>query len=288
MKRRWATVVLLALAVLACRAAPPPPPAQSPSERGTPPELVSLVHEPDVDRVENLSIDYWSRPWAFSVTRSRTRPLAYINNRFSDASGSLSVVLDDGRRGKLTVEARPCDPDRDCDRLADCGCFAEDSYWLDVADRQRRVVARVHLWAAYGVFMVAAVDLVDGPGDELVILRVPNRGSPPVGLDMKISTVHQEEPELLFDSDSKVAGLFWPTCAGFRTTVSVDLESPKPRDLTLQTEFGAMADCDVSVERSQLDDLKRIRVLSFDPDRRQFVAGDRPLHERSALMPERR
>ena len=113
--------------------------------------------------------------------------------------------------------------------------FRTDSYWLDVTDRNRRIVARVHLWAAYGAVMVAAVDLVDGPGDELVILRSPNRGSPPVGLDLKISTIDPGRPKLLFQSRERVSAHLWPLCAGFRTTISVDLDTPKPLDLTLRT-----------------------------------------------------
>ena len=59
-------------------------------------------------------------------------------------------------------------------------------------------------------------------------------------------------------------------------SISVDLDAPKPRDLTLRTEFGATEDCEVVVERSTLDDLKRARVLSFEPARRQFVGTDGP------------
>lgn len=39
----------------------------------------------------------------------------------------------------------------------------------------------MHLWAAYGMFDIVPVNLVDGPGDELVIVRVPLHESPPIG-----------------------------------------------------------------------------------------------------------
>ena len=117
---------------------------------------------------------------------------------------------------------------------------------------------------------------MDGPGDELVVLRSPNRGSPPVGLDLKISTIDPGRPKLLFQSRERVSAHVWPLCAGFRTTISVDLDTPKPRDLTLRTELAATDDCEVSVTRPVLDDFKRTRVLSFDPARRQFVGTAGP------------
>jgi hypothetical protein len=39
---------------------------------------------------------------------------------------------------------------------------------------------------AYGKFQIVPVDLVDGVGDELVVVRVPNHSSPPIRCDMKI------------------------------------------------------------------------------------------------------
>jgi hypothetical protein len=93
------------------------------------PQADMVLVESGVERIENVALDFWSRPWAFATRQSTMAPLVTLDNRFRNKSGPMPIVLDDGRPGTLTVEARPCNPAvADCDRLADCGCFAIDSY----------------------------------------------------------------------------------------------------------------------------------------------------------------
>jgi hypothetical protein len=118
---------------------------------------------------------------------------------------------------------------------------------------------------------MAAVDLVDGPGEELLILRAPNHGSPPVGLDVKIWRVAQPEADELFQSKDRVAGHLWPLCAAYRTRALIDLDTAKPRSVALQPELGAADGCAVVVERTLLTEVTRSRVLLFDVGRRQYA-----------------
>ena len=85
----------------------------------------------------------------------------------------------------------------------DCGCplEREDSYWIEVADGRGRAVARMHLWAAYGKFQIVRSISIDGPGDELLIVRVPAHSSPPAGYDLKIWKIGETKPVELGGSE---------------------------------------------------------------------------------------
>src|SRR6185503_3067040 len=105
----------------------------------------------------------------------------------------------------------------------------------EVTDGRGGLVARMHLWAAYGKFQIVPIDLVDGPGDELLIVRVPAHASPPVGYDLKIWKIGQTKPVELGGSE-RVANLlitFPIGCARWRTFLSIDSTEAKPRSIAL-------------------------------------------------------
>jgi hypothetical protein len=107
-------------------------------------------------------------------------------------------------------------------------------------------VARLPLSAAYGVFDLVPVDLVDGPGDELVIVQIPTHASPPIGIDLRIwklgATVSVDLVEPL-----RVAGYLETIeravpCARWRVHLLLDPLAAKPRRISLVGEFAAEVD----------------------------------------------
>jgi hypothetical protein len=189
-----------------------------------------------------LDADFWRGPWLFDRSGPTARALPAFHNALGEATnGSVPVRLDDGGSGSLRVESKPCAAADDCEPF-DCGCPLEnESYWLEVVDSQAKSVARLHLWAAYGIFDIVPIDLVDGPGDELVIIRVPAHASPPIGHDLKIWKLGPTKPVELTDP-LRVAGVFETEligCARWRTRLFVDLKEAKPRAVVLRSEFAA-------------------------------------------------
>jgi len=190
------------------------------------------------------------------------------------ANGPVRIRLDDGTDGALRVESRPCGPSDDCAPF-DCGCPLErDSYWIAVSDARGRSVARLHLWAAYGKFQIVPVDLIDGVGDELLIVRVPNHSSPPIGYDLKIWKLGPAKPIELGGSE-RVANLLGTRpigCARWRTFLSIDRTEAKPRSITLRTDFGSTPCCRIAAEEADLvAGLRRSHVLRFDAERGKYT-----------------
>jgi hypothetical protein len=189
-----------------------------------------------------LDADFWSGPWVFRESGSSAVVLPALRNSMGQRSnGPVPIRLDDGSIGTLRIESKPCTSTENCEPF-DCGCPLEyESYWIEVADARAKRVARMHLWAAYGVFDIVAVDLIDGPGDELVIVRVPSHASPPIGHDLKLWKVGPTMPVELTQPIS-LAGIFGTQligCARWRTHLFVDLSESKPRTVALRSEFAA-------------------------------------------------
>jgi hypothetical protein len=112
--------------------------------------------------------------------------LRVFDHGWKKSPAPLSVRLDDGTRGTLSVVQKECATGEDCSPY-DCGCTGvNESYWIEVHRANGQLFTRKHLWAAYSNFQIAAVDLIDGPGDELLIARIPAHASPPTGWDLKI------------------------------------------------------------------------------------------------------
>jgi hypothetical protein len=190
---------------------------------------------------------FWIGPW---VLASGTPLRGWHNDGGQQlAKARVPIGLDDGSTGWLTVSQEPCTDVQRCGGSRDdCGCFEFDSYWITVRAADGHRVARLHLWAAYGIFDVVPVDLVDGRGDEIVIVRVPAHSSPGTGPDLKIWKVQATQPIDLSPADGAgnalpVAGYVetmegaYP-CARWRTRLVIDPESAKPRSIALRTDLG--------------------------------------------------
>jgi hypothetical protein len=122
-----------------------------------------------------------------------------------------------------------------------------DSYWIDAFNSKGQRKAHLHLWAAYGVFDVVPVDLIDGPGDELVIVRTPAHSSPPHPPDLKIWKIQSSRPrDLVVPSgqekrfagrlDSGDQAVF---CANWRSLLFVNPDAPKPKPISLRVDLAA-------------------------------------------------
>ena len=240
-----------------------PQSAAAPCSQPLPPGFVSLDQS------------FWDGPWAFAVGGPTQGPLPALDNSTGQpANGPIRIRLDDGSGGTLRVESRACAPSEDCEPF-DCGCplEREDSYWIDVADGRGRAVARMHLWAAYGKFQIVPVDLIDGPGDELLIVRVPAHSSPPAGYDLKIWKIGRTKPVEIGASE-RVAKLLDSNpigCARWRTLLSIDPAEAKPRAIALRTEFGSTPCCRIETEEANLAGMRRGQVLRFDSGRGKYV-----------------
>jgi hypothetical protein len=213
----------------------------------------------------------WDDPWVVLRRGNSVLPTAGLANAFGQMTGGpIDIRLDDGRVGSLRVESQPCSPSDDCEPF-DCGCTSEDeSFWIEIVDAGGRRVSRMHLWAAYRKFEIVPVDLVDGPGDELIIFRIPNHGSPPVGYDVKVWKIGASKPLILSDP-GRVASLM-PSrqigCALWRTVLSIDLAAPKPRPLELRPEFGSAGCCGI---QGGVEKFTRRRIVRFDRKSNQYV-----------------
>ena len=242
---------------------PRPQSTAAPCSQPLPPGFVSLEQS------------FWDGPWAFAAGGPTQVPLpALDNSTFQPTNGPIPVRLDDGSGGALRVEMRACAPSEDCEPF-DCGCplEREDSYWIDVVDGRGRAVARMHLWAAYGKFQIVPIDLIDGPGDELLIVRVPGHSAPPAGYDLKIWKIGRTKPVEIGGSE-RVAKLFDSNpigCARWRTFLSIDPAEAKPRSIALRTEFGSTPCCRIETEEPNLAGMRRGQVLRFDSGRGKYV-----------------
>lgn len=187
----------------------------------------------------DLTDKFWASPWVFDTRGVALRRLH--NSMGQIRNGPMPIRLDDGSDGALRVQAKECEPGEDCEPF-DCGCTGRnESFWIEVVDREDNVVARMHLWAAYGEFDIVPVDLIEGPGDELMITRIPAHSAPPYGFDLKIWKIGRTKPVALIE-DHQVAGVFATDsigCARWRTNLFVNENAPKPRAVALRGEFAA-------------------------------------------------
>ena len=104
---------------------------------------------------QRLDNSFWEGPWVFTSRKADEPVLRWHNDdlRRRTAKQPIPFHLEDGTIGTLRVYAAPCLKTADCGSPRDdCGCFDGESYWIDVLHSSGRVVAHLHLWAAYGVF----------------------------------------------------------------------------------------------------------------------------------------
>jgi hypothetical protein len=127
---------------------------------------------------------------------------------------------------------------------------------------------------AYGKFQIVPVDLVDGVGDELVVVRVPNHFSPPIGYDMKIWKLGAAKA-IELGGIERVANLLETQpigCARWRTVVSIDRSAAKPRSIALRTDFGSTACCRIATEEADSIAVRRRgHLLRFDSSSGRYI-----------------
>ena len=139
-----------------------------------------------------------------------------------------------------------------------------------------RVVSTRELWAAYGMVTLVAVDLAGGPGDELVLVRNPQRSSPPSGRDLKIWRLDRPAPVDLVAGHVDLASNFVTmpvVCARWQARISVDLSAPKPRPIAMRHELGSRGCCHILPDDNSpsVDALRRERRLQFDAAAGRYV-----------------
>lgn len=217
----------------------------------------------------------WNGPWIFDKWPGGWKALSEIDNSHGNLRNNpIKIRLDDDTWGTMKVEQRNCRRGEDCSPY-DCGCFNDDSYWIHVKDAAGKKIGDYHLWAAYGDFEIIPVDLVDGPGDELIIIRNENRGSPPLGRQLLIWKLGGKKPlELMTDKDFFIASWFnGCCCSSWRDTLYVQ-EASKPRDLILKKTIGAELCCininGDSVFRD-LDSIKWRETLHYSVARGKYI-----------------
>jgi hypothetical protein len=181
----------------------------------------------------------YAPPWVFAADRTTTHPLALLKT----AGESMAVALDDGTGGTVRAESDPCTKDQ-----ADC-YFPDDRLALVISDGAGKVIARGTFTTGYGSFAATPVDLVGGPGDELVIVT-GGRGSPPSGLFMDIWQVGTGTFMPLLHG-MKIEGNV-PSrsinCVRWRYDVVVGTTSLKPRPLLLKGRIGYRGPCSTDAE----------------------------------------
>ena len=205
-------------------------------------------------------------PWIFEQRgTSASTPLTIrYNGRLSSPA---RIQLDGATVATLSVTPAPCGQGRECEP-ADCGCHGVDRFLLSIVQTNGTEVARTHLWAAYGTFDVVPLDLVDGPGDELMIVRVLGRSAPPNGHDLKILKVAAGRLVDLVEP-VRIAGNLSGTpmvCGQWRSRVAVDGQARKPRPLWIRNEVIVPDGC-------RLDAAGRANTLRKEHRQLVFTAG---------------
>jgi len=217
-------------------------------------------------------MDPWDRPWALARTVTGTSALRMFDHGWGKTPSPLSISLDDGTRGTLSVVQRRCAKGEDCSPY-DCGCTgSNESYWIEVHRRDGRLVGRKHLWAAYDRFQIVAVDLIEKPGDELLIARIPAHASPPIGWDLKIWRVAPQMTEVggMTHLSRPLPSVAF-SCAWWMARLTVDSTAPKPRTLSVNAEFGRRDCCKLTAAEKLIADLRRPHTLQFDAVLQRYV-----------------
>jgi hypothetical protein len=152
----------------------------------------------------------------------------------------IAFKLDDGSVGSIAADLAPPDIPTPQGPIQDF-----DSFIVRVRDARGRQTAQMPLRAAYGDFQLVPVDLIDGPGDELLVFRNDAHSSPPTGYEMRIMALGGSTPIDLGSRD-RVSNLFGTrpiSCARWRQYVYVDMRAAKPRPLMLKGEVAAESCC---------------------------------------------
>jgi hypothetical protein len=200
-------------------------------------------------------------PWVFDSTGASRRALPHIDHTvYPFDSRPIRIRLDDGSTGTLRAEPRPCEDKPDCKFKSD------DVYWMRIMTSTGRELTHFQIVAAYGLFQAVPVDLIGGPGDEIMMFFQGGHAVPPVGYDLhiwtagaagvaEIGTLHQASNSL---------GTMPFSCGYLRRLFSVNRAAAKPRSIRFQVILGADAACAVSSEdQIDIDAARRQTLLRF-------------------------
>jgi hypothetical protein len=214
---KWVSVIVLALSVsLGLRLD-----AQSSSRARIP------------EGFAKLTPDFWRGPWVFDGGDSG-EPLPRLHHTLNDRSvGPIPIRLDDGSTGTLRVipQSMP------------------DAFWIEVDDSTGKRVLRLDYQAAYGAFDVVPVDLLDGPGEELMTIQMGAHSSPPMPPDLTIwridppravDIIRRRIPYDLLPVGGRLITFDTAIpCAEWRARLFVDRNDPKPRPIAWRVDFAA-------------------------------------------------
>ena len=206
----------------------------------------------------------WSGPWVFRAGGGTDTALPWVGLR--SGRRSLPIHLDDGRGATVHIEEGECKPGQTCasDDCCSISLAPSDSLWLVADDSSGRSLFREHFWAPYQDVEVVPVDLVDGPGDEVMIVRTWAHASPAVGFALEIWKVGGSRPVEL--SGRVIVGAWLTTWrTNWRADLVVDPTQPKPRAIGVRRTFGAL-DCEplTASDRAAAAALGRASALVFD------------------------
>jgi hypothetical protein len=258
--RRFATILIALAATLISTVMAQRDKPVNPCDQSTPPGFRPIAALPE-------------GPWAFDGSGTSSRVLPMLNYRATEKGArTITLNLDDGTRGVVHVEGRACKPGEDCSPY-DCGCTNPDeSYWIEIRRPNGTTIARKHLWAAYQEFQLVPVDLVDGPGDELLIARIPAHASPPTGWDLQIWQLRSQLTEIGAMRLTKSLYSIPFGCARWAAALTLDPKGAKPRPMNVIVDFTVNGCCRLdSSEARRVADLKRPHVLRFDSKSGRYV-----------------
>ena len=191
-----------------------------------------------------------STSWVWSQSPRAVTPLPAIDGQdFQPPTPPLDFHFDDGSVGRVAVERRACESSDGC-APGDCG--NDDNALIQVKNSAGQRVATWLRCAAYGNFSLVPVDLIDGPGDELIFLYRYGRSSPPRGVDLTMWSLRSSQPESISDTirvaDYVSTACGAVACVWWQMRLVVGENSRRPRRITLRAAFepfnGSMANLD--------------------------------------------
>lgn len=208
-------------------------------------------------------------PWVYRNSVKRRNAVRGIDH----ARGNLLPVsrpirLESGRQGTLRIEHHPCQPGERCEP-GDCGCFGYDRFRLEIRNAHSQTLVTFDLWAAYGNFQCIPVDLVGGTGDELLILRQPNRGSPIFNYELIILKL--EGNQLMELGRAEQVGEWYQCCCSIQRDNIIIAGPIGQRKLLLEREVRAESDC---LDRFNGGKVQKNRSLHYSPLHRRYEQLD--------------
>src|SRR6185436_15253147 len=230
-------------------------------------ELTAQSRIPSGFRATDDIAAFWDPPWVQArIGGGSFRPIALqIGLGTYEPSGywSRPIRLDNGTTGTLRVSLYSSLP-RDWEHAR-----------IQLRNPDDTIRTEFEMYPAYGQLNIVPIDLVGGPGDELIVVAIKTHASPPVGHHLTVWRISTPMPELISER-FEVSNLFFSDligCARWKSMATVDLDATKPRSIVLQAQFAAStrgyqpnAECHLT-DPDQLKNLRNARRAVFDGSR---------------------